>query len=142
MAARGSKPFFSFLTFAFLMASLAAGLQALIQWQHPADFGWADQLASARSGNWGTWFAIGLPSVMGLVCLLFGAFSFLQRRRVIGAAALLFSFALAAAPELSSPWTLYAAGGSFLLCLVSFMITGVLAKRASKPKSAAAKKAP
>jgi len=38
MAARGAKPFFSFLTFAFLMAALVAGAQALLAAKAGATF--------------------------------------------------------------------------------------------------------
>lgn len=139
MASRGSKRFFFFLASAFLMVSLAAGLQALVQWQHPSVHGWSEQLASAQEGSWGTWIALGLPAAMGLACLLLAVFSFLQSRRFIGSAAVLFSASLASVPELASPWTLYAAGGSFLLFGLFFMITAALERRVAKTGKTPAK---
>ena len=141
MASSGSKPFFSFLTFAFLMISLVAGAQAVVQWQHPEAFGWPDQIASVRAGNWGTGIALGAGALLSLVCLLLGAYSLTQRRRMIGVTAILFGAALGAAPHLASPWTIYAAAGAFLLFFLTLKVTDVLDKRASMPKKAPAKKA-
>jgi len=140
MASRGSKPFFSFLTFAFLMAALVAGAQSAVQWQHPEAFGWPEQVASAQAGNWGFWIALGLGTILGLVCLLLGAYSLTQRRRMIGVTAILFGAALACAPQLASPWTIYVAGGSFLLFFLMLKVTDVLDKRAANPTTAAPSK--
>lgn len=141
MASTGSKPFFSFLTFAFLMAALVAGVQAIVQYQHPAAFGWPEQIASAQAGNWGTWVALGLGGLLGLICLLLGAYSMTQQRRLIGVTAILFGGAFSLAPYLTSPWTIYVAAGAFLLFIVTFMITDVLHRRAMNPKPAPSKKA-
>lgn len=141
MAARGAKPFFSFLTFAFLMVAIVAGAQSLVQWRHPEASGWPEQIAIARSGAWGAAVALGLGALLGLVCLVLGAFSMMQKRRLVGLAAILAGAALTLAPQLAAPWTIYVAGASLLLFFVSLKITDVLAHRASAPKSVPAKKA-
>jgi hypothetical protein len=140
MAARGAKPFFSFLTFAFLMAALVAGAQAAVQWQHPDALGWPDQIAAVQAGGWGTAVALGLGALLGLICLVLGAYSLMQRRRAIGVTAVLFAAALGAAPHLASPWTIYVASGSLLLFFLLLKVTDVLDKRASMPKTAAPSK--
>ncbi|MEK7545969.1 MAG: hypothetical protein AAB554_02725 [Patescibacteria group bacterium] len=141
MPSSGSKPFFSFLTFAFLTTALVTGAQAIVQWRHPEALGWPDQIESARSGAWGTAAALGLGALLGFICLAFGAFLMTRRRRTIGLAAILFGAAMFLAPHIAFPWTLYASGGSLVLSFLTLKVTDVLGKRMSSPSNAPAKKA-
>lgn len=141
MASRGAKPFFSFLTFAFLLAMLASMGQAIAAWKHPEALGHEAMLASAQSGNWGTWIHFGVLAVATLACFALCAYSFSQRRYAIGFAAFAFAGAFPAAPVLPAGASLVGAGVSLALFLACFKITDVLDRRALAPKPAPATKA-
>lgn len=141
MASRGAKPFFSFLTFAFLLAILAAAGQALVAWRHPDALGHEAMFASAQGGNWGTWIHFGVLAVATLACFALCAYSFKQRRYAIGFAAFAFTSTFPAVPILPAGASLVGAGGSLALFLACLKITDVLDRRASAPKPAPAKKA-
>ena len=63
MATSGAKPYFSFLMFAFFMATIAAGGQALVAWRHPDALGHEAMYASAQAGHWGAWIHFGVLAI-------------------------------------------------------------------------------
>lgn len=141
MASRGAKPYFSFLTFAFLLATLAALGQAIVAWRHPDALGHEAMLASAQAGAWGTWIHFGILGIATLACFALCAYSFTQRRYVMGTLAFVFTSAFPAVPVLPMTPSLIGAGGSLAMFLTCLKITDVLDRRASAPKPAPAKKA-
>ena len=139
MAARGAKPIFSFLTLAFFLTTLAAVGQAIVVWRHPGALGHEAALATAQGGAWGAWIHLGILGLATLVCFALCAYSFTQRRYVMGLLSLMFTCVFPAVPVVPAMASLAGAGGSLLLCLVSLKITDVLDRRASIPKPAAKK---
>ena len=139
MATSGAKPYFSFLMFAFFMATIAAGGQALVAWRHPDALGHEAMFASAQAGHWGAWIHFGVLALATLVSFALSAYSFTQRRFGMGLLAFPFAAAFPAMPILPATPSAIAAGGSLVLFLGCLKITDVLDRRAAAPKTRPAK---